>query len=103
MRTFHKRPTRKSSACFRAFLDSSTRLPDTRTRRARRARRECIVLPIVLGTLTSFKIVKETASAKGATLTVDGVDADKGKSTGTIDVVKENGAWKIGNESWTSK
>ena len=57
----------------------------------------------MMGTLTSFKIVKETPSAKGATLTVDGIDADKAKSTGTIEVVKENGAWRIGKESWSSK
>ncbi len=56
----------------------------------------------IMGTLTNVKIVKEEKTATGATLTVEGVDSDKKKTTGTIEVVKENGAWKIGKESWSS-
>lgn len=57
----------------------------------------------MMGALTNVKIVKEARTATGATLTVDAIDADKAKTTGTIDIVKENGAWKLGKESWTTK
>ncbi len=53
-----------------------------------------------MGALTNVKIVKEAATANGATLTVEALDPDKAKTTGTIDMVKEGGAWKLGKESW---
>jgi hypothetical protein len=58
----------------------------------------------IMNTLTGVKVIKETRNPDGgATLTVEGVDGDKNKSAGTVDVVKEGGAWKIGQESWKSK
>jgi hypothetical protein len=54
-------------------------------------------------TYTQIKVVKEDKSATGATLSAEGIDSDKQKSTATIDVVRENGAWKLGKESWTTK
>jgi hypothetical protein len=54
-----------------------------------------------MDTYTQVKVVKETKSAEGATLAVEGTSSGK-KSTGTVDVVKENGAWKLGKERWTS-
>ncbi len=44
-----------------------------------------------------------TAVVNGATLTVDALDPDKAKTTGTIEVVKEGTAWKLGKESWKSQ
>jgi len=55
-----------------------------------------------MGTLTNVKIVKETPSGDGATLTAEGLDSEKKKATGTITIVKEKGAWKLGGESWKS-
>jgi hypothetical protein len=50
---------------------------------------------------TNVKVVKETPTAKGATLAIEGVGPDgKTKQTGTVEMVKEGGAWKVGNESW---
>jgi len=57
----------------------------------------------MLGTLTNVKVVKETPAGDGATLTVTGTDADKATMTGTISIVKEGGAFKLGKESWTNK
>lgn len=50
---------------------------------------------------TSVKVVKETPSANGAELQVEGISAEsKTKATGVITLVKEGGAWKIERESW---
>jgi uncharacterized protein DUF4878 len=54
----------------------------------------------MMGTITNVKIVKETKSATGATLDVEALDPDKKKTTGSIEVVKEAGAWKLGSETW---
>jgi hypothetical protein len=55
-----------------------------------------------MGALTGVKILKEAKTADGATLTVEAVGADKAKTTGTIDIVKEGGAWKLSKENWSS-
>ena len=44
------------------------------------------------------KIVKETATATGAELSVTAKDG-----TGTVTLVKEGGAWKLDKESWKGK
>ena len=50
------------------------------------------------------KVVKEEAGPDGKTiLSVEGVDDDKAKGTGKITLVKEGGAWKLGEESWSTK
>jgi hypothetical protein len=56
----------------------------------------------MMGAITDMKILKETRSADGATLTVEALDPDKKKTTGTVQVVKEDGEWKLGTESWSS-
>jgi len=56
----------------------------------------------MMNKLSDVKITKEEKTAAGATLTVTGVDADKKKVNGSVDVVKEEGEWKIGKESWRS-
>jgi Domain of unknown function (DUF4878) len=57
----------------------------------------------MMGTLTNVKVIKEARTPDGgATLTVEALDADKKKATGTVEVIKEGGAWKLGGESWKS-
>ena len=53
-----------------------------------------------MGAMTGVKVLKETPTATGATLDVEGVGEDKSKQTGTISLVKEAGAWKVDKESW---
>ena len=56
-----------------------------------------------LDTVSQIKVTKETKTANGVTLSAEGIDGDKKKSTGTIDVVREDGGWKLGKESWSTK
>jgi len=56
----------------------------------------------MMGTLTEVKILKEAKTAEGATLTVEALDPEKKKTTGTIKVIKEGGTWKLDGESWSS-
>ncbi len=46
------------------------------------------------------KVVKETKTAAGVDLAVEGTTPDKKKSAGTIQMVKEDGAWKVSKEKW---
>lgn len=55
-----------------------------------------------MGTVTDVKITKETKTANGVTLSVEALDPDKKKTTGSITIVKEGGAWKLDGESWSS-
>jgi hypothetical protein len=52
--------------------------------------------------MTNVKVVKETKTDEGVTLTVEGMEG-KEKMTGQIRIVKEGGAWKMGKESWSNK
>jgi hypothetical protein len=58
----------------------------------------------MVGSALNQKVVKEEKTADGATLTVEGIEPmDKTtKTTGTIKLVRENGAWKLDSESWSS-
>jgi len=56
----------------------------------------------MMGTLSNVKIVKEARTDAGATLTVEALDSDKAKTTGTITPVKESNAWKLEKESFFS-
>ena len=56
----------------------------------------------MVGAISAVKVVKETKTATGATLDVQALDPDKKPTKGTIEVVKEGGAWKLGGESWSS-
>lgn len=49
------------------------------------------------------KIVKESRTGMGVTLTVEAVAADKSKATGTVTLVNENGSFKIDTERWTER
>ena len=55
----------------------------------------------MVGALTNIKIVKETPTATGATLDVTALDPDKKPTKGTVEIVKEGGSWKLGDESWS--
>lgn len=57
----------------------------------------------MLGAITNVKIVRETRTAAGATLTVEAIDAAHARTTGTIEVVREGTAWKLGRESWKAQ
>ena len=52
--------------------------------------------------MTGVKVTKETKAADGVTLTVEGMDG-KEKMNGTVQIVNEGGAWKMGKESWSNK
>ena len=54
---------------------------------------------------TDVKVVKETATPNGATLSLEGLDPDKKPVVSIIDIVTENGAWKItaAVEQWKPK
>jgi hypothetical protein len=55
----------------------------------------------MMGAITDVKIVKETKTATGATLDVTALDSDKKPAKGTVEIVKEGGAWKLGGETWS--
>jgi len=61
----------------------------------------------LMGSLSEVKITKEEHTADGgAILTAEGLGTDladetkKVKQAGKITVIKEGGAWKVGEESW---
>lgn len=53
--------------------------------------------------LTGLKVVKETRTDTGATITVEGRGDDKTTSTGTIQLVTEGGGYNIDRETWSTK
>lgn len=57
------------------------------------------------GMQTDVKVVKEAATPNGATLSLEALDRDKKPVVSSVDIVKENGAWKIGAavEQWQPK
>ena len=52
--------------------------------------------------MTNVKVIKETKTDDGVTLTVEAMDG-KEKMTGQIQILRESGAWKVGRESWSNK
>lgn len=58
------------------------------------------LLKMMAGMNTGIKVTKEQRTSTGATLTAEAVGPDKKKVTGTITIVREGGAWKLGQESW---
>ena len=57
----------------------------------------------MMSKMSNMKVVKETKNEQGVMLSVEALGEDRGKMTGQIQIVKEDGAWKIGRESWSSK
>jgi hypothetical protein len=53
------------------------------------------------GAVTGLEVVNESVKGETAALQVRGTDAEsKSKVTGTITMVREDGAWKVAKESW---
>jgi hypothetical protein len=51
--------------------------------------------------VTGAKVLKEEHLADGsAVLTVEAINGDKKKVTGKVTILKEGGAWKLGDENW---
>ena len=50
--------------------------------------------------ITDVKVVKETPKGDGAVLDVTGIGPDKKPVKGTVNLVKEAGAWKLQVENW---
>jgi hypothetical protein len=56
------------------------------------------------GSLGDVRVVRETATPTGATLSLEAIGPDKKPRSGTIELVKETGAWKIVEaEQWKPK
>src|SRR6476659_11095291 len=55
----------------------------------------------MVGSITDVKILKETKTADGALLAVEALGPDKQKTNGKVELVKEGGDWKLGNENWS--
>ena len=55
----------------------------------------------MMAAITNVKIERETPTATGATLDVTALDPDKKPTKGTVEIIKEGGAWKLGLESWS--
>lgn len=90
----------KTVADIRPFQSKSVKAQVDATPAAERA--EMFEMIKMMGALTGVKVVKETVTAGGATLQVEALDSDKAKTKGTITLVKEDGAWKIDKEKWSS-
>ena len=56
----------------------------------------------MMNVVTGVKVLKEEKTAEGATLTVEATDFSNARTKGTIKLVRENGAWKADEESWSS-
>ena len=82
------------------FMGSAQRAQVEKTPAAERP--EMFKMIKAFNAFTNVKVLKETKSATGATLEVEGIDEDKKKATATVELIKEGGAWKIGKESWKS-
>lgn len=52
------------------------------------------------GMITNIKVVKETKKGDGYVLDLSATGPDKKPATGTVDIIMEGGAMKIGKESW---
>jgi hypothetical protein len=50
------------------------------------------------GMQTDVRVVKETATANGATLSLEALDRDKKPVVSTVAIAKESGAWKMTGE-----
>jgi hypothetical protein len=82
------------------FMSSKTKAEVEATPPGERAK--MFELIKMMGALTRVRVVKEAKNAEGATLTVEALDPEKKKVTGTITILREGGAWTLGGESWSS-
>jgi len=56
----------------------------------------------MMAAVTNLKVVKETKTASGVTLSVEALDSDKKKTTGEVFLIREGGVWKLERERWSS-
>lgn len=96
---------------FRAAFDKATKIDDLLPYLSAATKKEINSTPAaerpkqfefmkMVNTVTDVKITREVKTATGATLTATGIDGDKKKQTGTISILREGGAWKVGQEEW---
>jgi hypothetical protein len=96
---------------YRAAFDKATSVDQIKPYHAKSVRAQMDATPAaergmmfemlkMIGTVTGVKIVKETKTATRASLSVEGIDADKAKTTGEVTLVMEDGGWKIEKEDW---
>jgi hypothetical protein len=103
---------------YRAAFDKATKIEDILPYMAEKNRKQAEATPKadrdkmfgvikMMGALTDLKVTKEEHSPDGgAILSAEGMapslsdDAKKEKQTGKITIVKEGGAWKLGEEDW---
>jgi hypothetical protein len=102
---------------YRAAFDKAKKLDDILPFMTAQKRQQAEAMPAIvrdLGlesmkatkTVTGVKVLKEESTASGVMLTVEGARPAQSKTgtmmiaKGTVTIVKEGGAWKIGTESW---
>jgi hypothetical protein len=55
----------------------------------------------IYGTHSNVSVVKEGGTPNYVTLTLEGIGPNQAKAMGTVDVVRENGSWRVsGLEMW---
>jgi hypothetical protein len=80
-------------------IDEFKMMPDS-------ARAETVAMvKRVFSMQTDVRVVRETATANGATLSLEALDRGRKPIVSNVDIVQENGAWKItaAVEQWKSK
>jgi len=53
-------------------------------------------------TMTNFKVTKESITGDKCILEASGRDGQGRNSTGKIELIHENGAWKLNDEAWVT-
>lgn len=61
-----------------------------------------MLLDVMRNNPAEIRIGKPTIAGGEATLTVEGLNATASKSTATVTMVQEGGAWRVGKEKWSS-
>lgn len=99
---------------YRQAFDKATKIEDVLPYMAEKNKQQAMETPKedrdkmfefmkMMGAVTDLKVVKEDRQPDGsAVLTCEGTGPDNKKTTGKVTIVKEKGAWKLGNESWSS-
>jgi hypothetical protein len=54
----------------------------------------------MMGNMSNIKVAKETPQGDGYLLDLTGTGADKSPLTGTAEIIREGGAFKLKHESW---
>ncbi|HEY3384610.1 MAG TPA: hypothetical protein VGK32_22855 [Vicinamibacterales bacterium] len=66
------------------------------------AQKRGMLLDLMKGNPAEIRIGKPTITGATATVTVEGLNETAGKSTATVTMVNEGGAWKVAKESWST-